>query len=118
LSKIGIQTLSIDLIKFINHFNLDFNIQRLEKYLISKESKEWALTNVENFNKHLENFEKHLLEVIELNKPIVDSYYSKLNEIQNLETQKKIRYKKLKEIENEIELLQIKINEVKKEIDY
>ena len=119
LSKLRVQTLSIDLIKFLNYNNrLNFNIQKLEDYLVSKESKEWTLTNVENFDKHLENYEKHLLELIEFNKSSIDWHNLQLNEISKLKTQinkkTQIEYK----ISNEIKELKNKICEIEKELDY
>ena len=76
------------------------------------------MTNVENFDKHLENYEKHLLEVIEFNKSSIDWHNLQLNEISKLKTQinkkTQIEYK----ISNEIKELKNKICEIEKELDY
>lgn len=121
LSKIGIQTLSINLNKFIDNFKLNFNNQKLKDYLISKESKEWALIKIENFDNHLKNYEKYLLKFVELNKSTIDSYYSKLDEIEKLKTKKNKKIKKLNkiesQIESQIEKLENKIIKIQREID-
>ena len=117
LLKIGTQTLSINLLDIIGYSNLNFNLDRLEKYLISKESKSWTIVNIKNLDKHLEKYSNHLLEIIELNKPLIESHNFKLNEVKDLENERNIRSEKIYEIKEEIDEINNRIYKIEQELD-
>lgn len=118
LIKVGIQTLSINLLETIGSSDLNFNLSRLEKYLISKESKKWTVIDIKNFDEHLESYNNHLYEIIELRKPSIEFYNSKLEEIAILEKEKNKKYDEINEIRNEIEEINYKIDTINQELDF
>lgn len=118
LLKIGTQTLSINLSETIGYPDLNFNLSKLKKYLISKESKKWTVVDIKNFDKHLESYNNHLYEIIELSKSKIELYNINLKEIEILEKERNKKSNKINEIKNEIEAINYKIGKINQELDF
>ncbi len=115
LSLLFRPTLSVNLKRYIEVYKDYFTTGTLTKYLISKKSKSWVHINENTYAKLIKGYERYLLEVIELNKEVIDQYKSELEKITKLESEIDNKYNKINCLEKEIDKMKNEIDKLKDE---
>lgn len=116
ISAIGIATLSLDLLKFIEFYGQNYTVEILKKYLISKVGKKWVYLGDKVFDEHIECYMNYLLNEVEENKDTINFHQSTQIKISTLEEECNNKYGEIGKLKDEIDDLQTEIFELKNAI--
>jgi len=121
LELIGTPTLSITLLPFIQKFNSKYTVNDLCNYLVSNAGKYWTFNKKETVQKLIRNYLKYIKVEISKNQEHFNIHLAKIEKLRELENEVKVLQKKISPTEKKIWQLRKEMQDLKKEmgiIDY
>jgi hypothetical protein len=102
LALINTPTLSIDLLSFVQKYNYNYNLEKLKRYLISKNSKKWIFNREKKIEKYTTEYLNYLSEEIKQQENNFKINRKKLNRINELIIERNRLYLEINSIDHEI----------------